>query len=223
MRPPPKQRRKWARNAPHICPHTAPNSRANPIKALLRADPDPMRDPFVDEDGKNASKHPLPHPAPHAKRFSTQNEWRYVPCWMSCVLVGLWRQTRSASILRWSSTNGTGASILAAARMGIACVSLRRGGAAHSFPYFNSGLLQQRGPPAARTPVKAARSSPCQGTNIPLNITGLKCSVFALLEQRQREKAAHMSSNLGKFDFLSCLFPFFHSFLCDSIHRFEHL
>lgn len=60
------------------------------------------------------------------------------------------------SILRWSSTNGTAASILAVARMGIACVSLRRGGTDHSFPYFNSGLLQQRGPPAARTPRRPA-------------------------------------------------------------------
>lgn len=84
------------------------------------------------------------------------------------------------SILRWSSTNGTAASILAVARMGIACVSLRRGGTDHSFPYFNSGLLQQRGPPAARTPVRAAqeaRSSPGQGRNITLEIMGLKCRV----------------------------------------------
>lgn len=87
------------------------------------------------------------------------------------------------SILRWSSTNGTGASILAVARMGIACVSLRRGGTDHSFPYFNSGLLRQRGPPAARTPVKAAqeaRSSPGQGRNITLEIMGLKCGVHAV-------------------------------------------
>lgn len=67
--------------------------------------------------------------------------------------------------------------------MGIACVSLRRGGTDHSFPYFNSGLLQQRGPPTARTPVKAvqkARSSPGQGRNITLNIIRLKCSVHAV-------------------------------------------
>lgn len=72
---------------------------------------------------------------------------------------------------------------MAVARVGIACVSLRRGGAAHSFPYFNSGLLQQRGPPAARTPVKAAqkaRSSPGQGRNITLKIIVLKCSVHAV-------------------------------------------
>lgn len=47
------------------------------------------------------------------------------------------------SFLRWSSTGGIGVCILAVARMGIACVSLRRTSTDHSLPYFNSGLPQK--------------------------------------------------------------------------------
>lgn len=147
----------------NIFPHTAPNSRVNTIKALLRADPDlrhETRSSMKTAKTRlynrfytlSASKALLN--IPHRMNGNT-----YHVGWVACLLVCGGR-LGVRSILRWSSTNGTGASILAAARVGIACVSLRRGGTDRSFPYFNSALLQQRGPPAARTPVKTGQKGP---------------------------------------------------------------
>lgn len=62
------------------------------------------------------------------------------------------------SFLRWSSTGGLGVCILAVARMGIACVSLRHTSTDHSLPYFNSGLLQQLRPPAQDVSITRAKT-----------------------------------------------------------------
>lgn len=48
--------------------------------------------------------------------------------------------------------------ILAVARMGIACVSLRRTSTDHSLPYCNSGLLQQYRPLPEDVPITGAKT-----------------------------------------------------------------
>lgn len=70
------------------------------------------------------------------------------------------------SFLRWSSTGGLGVCILAVARMGIVCVSLRHTKTDHSLPYFNSELLQRRRPPAEDMPITAAETPAVHGVHL---------------------------------------------------------
>lgn len=89
------------------------------------------------------------------------NDSTYHVGWVVCLLVcrgrlGVW------SFLRWSSTGGIGVCILAVARLGIACVSLRHTSTDHSLPYFNSGLLQQHGPPTVHMPITGLKRLQCK-------------------------------------------------------------